>query len=259
MKGFKVFRTFWPCSFVDPLVKGTDNFWKVRGIIDRFNESCRQSDYGVEKSAYELMSAMLVCTTPKGDLPHCSYIFRKPDPFGTEMKNVACSRLGKMVHLDIQKGKEAMKTLGFQKDLGGTAVCMKRLAMDSKGCVQMTSNYTYFTYGWSSSVETAEDVMAAGVDYCGPAKTTHKGFYMATLETLITDWPVGSYLVINSTPRVPGGRPLLATGYKYNYKNVLEFIATEGGGSTEPGDPYLSFFPDIYFILSIRPVFVLTC
>ena len=38
LTSFKDFRTFWPCSFVDMLVKGTDNFWKIRGSIDGFNE-----------------------------------------------------------------------------------------------------------------------------------------------------------------------------------------------------------------------------
>ena len=55
-------------------------------------------------------------------------------------------------------------------------------------------------------------------------------------------------------PRVPGGRTLMAIGYKYNSRKVLGFIATEGGGSTEPGDPYLSHFPDIYSNVSVRPV-----
>ena len=36
---------------------------------------------------------------------------------------------------------------------------------------------------------------------------------------------------------------------------VLVFIATEGDGSTEPGNPYLSCFPDIYSNVSVRPVF----
>ena len=77
---FKDFRTFWPSSFVDLLVKGTDNFWKIRGPIDGFNESRRQSASGVKKTADESMSAILFCTTPKGDLLHHSFIFRNPDP-----------------------------------------------------------------------------------------------------------------------------------------------------------------------------------
>ena len=66
---FKEFRRFWPCSFVDPLVKVTDNFWKIRGLIDGFNESRRQISSGREKTADESMSAIRFRTTPKVDLP----------------------------------------------------------------------------------------------------------------------------------------------------------------------------------------------
>ena len=59
---------------------------------------------------------------------------------------------------------------------------------------------------------------------------------------------------MESTARVPGERPLLEIGYKYNYRKVLWFIATEGDGSTEPGDTYLSHFPDIYYTVSVQPV-----
>ena len=38
------------------------------------------------------------------------------------MNNVACYELGNMLHLEIQKGKDAMKTLTFQKGSGGTEV-----------------------------------------------------------------------------------------------------------------------------------------
>ena len=120
------------------------------------------------------MSAIRFRTTPKGDLPHYSYIFRKPEPLKTEIKNMACSRLGTMLHLEIQKGKEAMKKSTFQSELGGTDVCMKRLAIATKGCGQLTSNDTYFADSWFSSVKTSEEMAAAGFNYCGPVKTSHK-------------------------------------------------------------------------------------
>ena len=85
----KEFRTFWPSSFVDPSVKGTNNFWKVCGLIDGFNESHIHIASGIEKTADESMSAIRFFTTPKVDLPHYSYIFRKPEPLGTEMNNFA--------------------------------------------------------------------------------------------------------------------------------------------------------------------------
>ena len=127
--------------------------------------------------ADDLMSAIIIYTTPKGDFPHYSYIFRNMEPLGTEMKNVVCSRLGTKLHLYIQKVKEAMKKSKFHKYLGGTIACIKRLSISTKGCSQLTSNDTYFSGSWFSSVKNDEEAMAAGVDYCRPVKTSHKVFF----------------------------------------------------------------------------------
>ena len=105
----KDFRTFWPCYFVDPSVKGTDNFWKIRGLIDVFNESRRHIYSGVKKWHMRWWVPYDFIPPPKGDLPHYSFIFRKPEPLGIDTKNVACSMLGTMLYLYIQKGKEATK------------------------------------------------------------------------------------------------------------------------------------------------------
>ena len=59
-----------PSSFADPLVKGTDNFWKICGLIDGFNESRRQIASVVEETVDESMSVIPFRTTHKGDLPH---------------------------------------------------------------------------------------------------------------------------------------------------------------------------------------------
>ena len=96
--------------------------------------------------------------------------------------------------------------------------------------------------------------MAEGEDYCGPVKTSRKDFCIATLEKLMRDCPGGSYLVMKSARIVPCGRPLIDIGYKYNYRKVLRFIATEGCGSTEPGNPCLSCFTDIYSNVSVHPI-----
>ena len=105
MTRFKDFRTIYPSSFIDLSVKGTDNFWKFRGVIDGSNKFFRQIASGVGKTADESMSAIQFCTTPKVDLPHYSYIFRNLEQLGTETKNLVCSRLGEMLRLDIQQGK----------------------------------------------------------------------------------------------------------------------------------------------------------
>ena len=67
-------------------------------------------------------------------------------------------------------------------------------------------------------------------------------------------WPGSLYLVMKTTPRLTGGRPLMSIGYNYNSRKFLGFIATEGDGSTEPCDPYLSHFPEIYSNVSVCAV-----
>ena len=57
------------------------------------------------------------------------------------------------------------------------------------------------------------------------------------------------------TPIFPDKIPLLDIGYKYHSIKVLGFIATDGDGNNEPGDPYLSCFPDIYSNVYVCPVF----
>ena len=89
---------------------------------------------------------------------------------------------------------------------------MNRIEMSAKVCGRRTSNDAYFSNSWSSGVKTAEYAMATGVKYCGPAKTSHKGFCLATLEKLMKYWSGGSYIVMKITPKVPGGRPLLDIG-----------------------------------------------
>ena len=96
--------------------------------------------------------------------------------------------------------------------------------------------------------------MTEGVDYCGPVTTSHKGFFLDTLEKLVKYWTQGYYIVMKSTPRVPGDRPLTDIRYKYNSRKVLGFVTTEGSGSTEPGDPYLSRYSENYSNFSVNPI-----
>ena len=74
------------------------------------------------------------------------------------------------------KGEGGYEDVKFQKEIRGTTACMKRLAIDTKGCVQLTLNDTSFADSWFSVVNTADETMAAGLDYCGPVKTIHKSF-----------------------------------------------------------------------------------
>ena len=53
---------------------------------------------------------------------------------------------------------------------------------------------------------------------------------------------------------VPGDRPLISIGYKYNARKVLSFIVTDNVGTTKTGIPYLSKYPDQFTNVVIHPV-----
>ena len=58
-------------------------------LIDGFNETCNNIAASYLKIGDESMSEIRFRTTEKGNLPHLSYIFRKPEPLGTEFKTAA--------------------------------------------------------------------------------------------------------------------------------------------------------------------------
>ena len=74
--------------------------------------------------------------------------------------------------------------------------------------------------------------MEVGTEFIGMVKTNNKLFCKEIIEKLTKDWSGGYYLVLRSKPMVPGGRPLIAIGYKYNTRKVLSFIVTENEGIT---------------------------
>ena len=71
---------------------------------------------------------------------------------------------------------------------------MKRVAMVNKGCVNMTLYDTSFSDSWFSHVKTAEDEMATEVDYCGPVKTSHKVFCLATCDERLARKVISCYV-----------------------------------------------------------------
>ena len=82
--------------------------------------------------------------------------------------------------------------------------------------------------------------MGVGADLISMVNTNTKGFLKETIEKLTKDWPGGSYLVLRSKTMLPGGRPLIDIGYKYNARKVLSFIVKYNAGSTQKVLPYLS-------------------
>ena len=85
----KQFRRFWPQGFESEVDKNTDEWWRSKLLFDGFNTACKNISASFLKVGDESMSVTRFRTTAKGNLPHLSYIFRKPEPLGTKFNTVA--------------------------------------------------------------------------------------------------------------------------------------------------------------------------
>ena len=60
--------------------------------------------------------------------------------------------------------------------------------------------------------------------------------------------------MLRSKPIVPGDRPLIAIGYKYNARKFLSFIVIYNAGRTKTGIPYLSKYTGKFNNIAIHLV-----
>ena len=148
-------------------------------LIDGFNAACKNIAASFLKVGDESMSEIRFQTTEKGNLPHFSFILCKPEKLGTEFKTVACSVTEALIFIVVQRGKEGMKHSNYQKEIGSTAACTKRMTEVTKGIGQKsikgwTKDFFLFDSLFASK-KAAEDVMEIGTELIGMVKTNTKG------------------------------------------------------------------------------------
>ena len=101
-------------------------------LIGGFNEACTNTYVSYLKVGDDSMVAIRFWTTLKGNLPHLSYIFRKPVTLGTEFKIVACYVNRALIFIEIQIGKEVVKNRKYHMELGSTETCTQMMTEDTK-------------------------------------------------------------------------------------------------------------------------------
>ena len=191
-------------------------------------------------------------------MPHLSFIARKPEPLGTEFKNLVDGLTGEMLWMEVQEGKDRMKLKPHQ-NLGSTAACVLR-------GVETTCNFStfpnlpsdtanskrlYFGDSWFGSVKATLAVSKAGHHACFMVKTAHSKLPKTYLEETMKDFPGGTWITMETEV---DGVCLVCIGYKYNKKKVLTFVLTKGAGSSKPGEPYEARFPDKFGNVCVRHV-----
>ncbi len=109
---FKEIRAFVSYLMCTPEHKDLDPWWRVTNFVDEFNRKRFQHvAAGDWKVLDESMFSFRPRMSPTGGLPTLMYIFCKPEPFRVEVKCVCDAQTGIMIGMEIQRGKNLMKSV----------------------------------------------------------------------------------------------------------------------------------------------------
>jgi len=161
LRRFEEIRKFFENSFYDRSRSSGDSFdpwWPVIGLIESFNRRRqRRVLASIIKVLDEMMSAFVPRTSRFGGFPNISYIQRKPEPLGTELKVTCCATTGIAINLEVQRGKAGMQSTypDEQREHGATAACTLRGAVATRTCAQKPPHKRCLVYGdsWFASVK----------------------------------------------------------------------------------------------------------
>ena len=246
---FKEIKSLVRYMYRDEDRRESDPWWEFVQAVEDFNENRRKTvAASLWKVFDESMSAWCPQTTKTGGLPNISFVERKPEPLGTEFKNVCCGITGIMLGLEIQRGKYNEVPL-THSDLNATNAVSLRLAQLSARTGQEKPDEDngnppsdlFQGDSWFASIPTVENIVEEGHRFKKLIKTAHSLFPLKWLQETMNNFPGGTHLVMESEKN---GKKIYAIGYKYSSRKVLCFVASEGCGSTLPGKPYEARWTD---------------
>jgi hypothetical protein len=144
---------------------------------------------------------------------------------GTEFKNIACCKIGCILALELQCGKEGMRLEKCVDTLGATAACTLQLMEEA----QRNDNRTgagLRADAWFGSVKAAVALAKKGYKAVLQVKTGRGLFPKKFIESALEDAPGGVWIVLEATHE---GVPLKAIGYWYSTRTTLHFVVTKDG------------------------------
>jgi hypothetical protein len=191
----------------------------------------------IEKFFSKFYAVKLQATKIKLMLPNLNLL-------GTELKTAACHATGVLHQIEIQRGKEGMKTAKFNTTIGATAGCTLRLLLNSIPVDQQEAKHGVRGDAWFGSVNTANKVGIRGHEGVFQVKQFHTLFPKEYIKEELKDAPGDVHIVLKGATRDEVN--LVAIGYRYSRKMILNFVMTENAGNTGQGDPYEMKYTNSY-------------
>jgi hypothetical protein len=167
-----------------------------------------------------------------GGLPHLSFIKRKPQPLGTELKSLCEGTMGMCLYIEIQKGKIRMARKKWVATMGATTACTLRLLENFKlneiGLPDSMKRCV-FADSWFASVKTVLALRQhLGLHFTGPIKTAHSQFPLERMRYTLSKLQRGDHIVLECE-----GKDMWAIGWHDHHFKC--YVTTHG--HTRPGKP----------------------
>ena len=254
---FNDIKSYFTSAFVsDSKTEADDPWYKIIELFDDFNKT--RADVIKSCDLYvldESMSAFRPRTTATGNLPHLSFVRRKPEPLGTEFKCIADALLGVILAIETTRKKTDETDLQYddvRPKLPSSTKTSLRLVHESIRCSTQSTqgnngnmNMIYpktlvLGDSWFGNVPTCLELLKIHkMHSILIVKQGHKRYPKKFLDHTMKDWPSGSHMVLEAKIE---GEDLIAMGYKYNSRSVIFFLASKGAAHTLPGIPYSADF-----------------
>ncbi|KAL1528519.1 hypothetical protein AB1Y20_009862 [Prymnesium parvum] len=207
-----------PWAFVRPLV---DTFNQHR--VNYFNPGWLLT---ADESMFAWRGQVGVLNVAK--CPHRSWVPRKPEPLGVEMKTVGDALSGVMIQMEICEGKEPMKLKEFSREWGATTACTMRLFKPWFGSGRVAA-----ADSWFSGVKTTFALVSNGLHHVGDVRTNSSLFCKDALQAA-TGQESGAWAAYSALLALNNGKeiPIFAVSHRRG-EATHTFIST--CGTTLPG------------------------
>ena len=206
----------------------SDPWREVRWLVKGHNKNRKAT---VVPSWLVVVDETIWAWTGQG-MPHLSFVKRKPEPLGAEVKNLCDGVSGVMLHLEIQEGKTRMAAKKYCQKYKATTACTVRLC-DLGGLSEKNlreeDKVARMLVGdsWFASHETAVALREElGVHFVGNVKTATRGYPIQQLRWDLSHTSRGDHVVYKLE-----GEEEYAVGW--NDHHFKTFVAT--GGTTSAG------------------------
>jgi hypothetical protein len=138
------------------------------------------------------MSSYRPRTTTTGSLPNISFIFRKPEPLGTEFKCGARSIIGTMKCLKIQQGASLIYIAKYSAEHGCTSGCSLHLSEACDQPVDPQQKRGVKGDSWFGHARLADNFGQQGIRAMLQIKTGHALYPAKFIEEKLKEAPAAA-------------------------------------------------------------------